>query len=123
MPRFERHIFVCTNRRDPDNPRGSCAHKGSEKVREAFKKEVALRGLKGRVRANAAGCLDQCERGCSVVIYPEQVWYGGVTVEDVPEIMEQHVLGGRVVERLLMPDQPQLEGLRLEPLPGAEKKA
>ena len=108
MPYFERHVFVCTNRRDPDNPKGSCAQKGSEEVREAFKKQLYERGFKGRFRANAAGCLDQCAMGCTVVIYPEQIWYGKVTVEDVPEIIEETVLKGEPVERLLLPNQPHL---------------
>jgi (2Fe-2S) ferredoxin len=105
MPFLERHVFVCTNRRDPSNPKGSCAAKGSEQVRERFKKELYERGLKGRMRANAAGCLDQCENGCTVVVYPEQVWYGRVTPDDVPEIIERHLLGGRPVERLRIPDR------------------
>jgi (2Fe-2S) ferredoxin len=100
MPHFEKHIFICTNVRDPDNPKGSCGRKGSEKVREEFKKQLHERGLKGRMRANAAGCLDQCEHGCTVVVYPEQTWYGHVTPGDVTEIVEEHLLGGRPVERL-----------------------
>ena len=100
MPHLEKHIFVCTNRRDPSNPKGSCADKGAEKVREQFKKQLSERGLKGRMRANAAGCLDQCEHGCTVVVYPEQVWYGHVTPDDVKEIVEEHLLGDRPVERL-----------------------
>jgi (2Fe-2S) ferredoxin len=109
MPFFEKHVFICTNRRDPSNPKGSCAAKGSDQVREAFKKELHERGLKGRMRANAAGCLDQCEEGCTVVVYPEQVWYGHVTPADVPEIIEQHLVQGRPVERLMLPNQPHLD--------------
>lgn len=101
-PHLERHVFICTNQREPDNPKGSCAGKGSEAVRDAFKKLVHEHGLKGRVRANAAGCLDQCARGVTVVVYPEQVWYGGVTLADVPEIVEQHLGRGVPVERLRM---------------------
>jgi (2Fe-2S) ferredoxin len=108
MPFLEKHVFICTNIRDPENPKGSCARKGSEAVRERFKKELAERGLKGRMRANAAGCLDQCEHGCTVVVYPEQAWYGHVTPEDVPEIIERHLVGGEPVARLLLPDQPHL---------------
>lgn len=112
MPHLEKHVLVCTNRRDPDNPKGSCAQKGSEAVLERFKKGLHERGLKGRMRANASGCLDQCARGCVVLVYPEQAWYGGVTVDDVAEIIETHLLGGRLVERLLMPHQPHLDRLR-----------
>jgi (2Fe-2S) ferredoxin len=101
-PHFERHVFICVNRRDPGNPKGSCAEKGSEAVRDEFKRQLHERGIKGRIRANAAGCLDQCPRGAAVVIYPEQVWYGGVTAEDVSEIVERHIFGGVPVERLRM---------------------
>ena len=117
MPYFDRHVFVCINQRAPGAERGCCADKGGPAVRDRFKKELAARGLLERVRANKSGCLDQCERGVTVVIYPEQVWYGGVTIDDVPEIVERHVVGGEVVERLLMPEQPQLVELgRLRPL-------
>ena len=104
MAYYERHIFVCVNERDPDNPRGCCKHKGSEQVRARLKSELALRGLKGKVRANKAGCLDRCEHGVTVVVYPEQVWYGGVTVDDVDEIIDRHVIGGEPVERLRLRD-------------------
>lgn len=116
MPRFLRHVFVCINERAPGAERGCCAEKGGKAVRDRFKKLLAGAGLLGVVRANKSGCLDQCERGVTVVIYPEQVWYGGVTVDDVGEIVERHIIGGQVVERLLMPDQPQLEGLELVPI-------
>jgi len=99
-PRWDRHVFVCVNRREPGNPKGCCADKGAEQVREEFKRLLFDKGLKGRMRANAAGCLDQCARGVTVVVYPEQVWYGGVAVTDVAEIVEQHLVGGVPVERL-----------------------
>jgi (2Fe-2S) ferredoxin len=101
-PPFQRHIFVCLNRRPDGSPRGCCASKGAEEILELFKLEIHKRGLKTDVRANGAGCLDACERGVTIVIYPEAVWYGGVTKADVPEIIEQHLVEGHVVERLLM---------------------
>jgi (2Fe-2S) ferredoxin len=102
MARFRYHVFVCENRRPPEDPRGCCACKGSPEIREALKAELKRRGLKGLVRANAAGCLDACAYGPSMVVYPGGVWYGGVRVEDVPEIVESHLVGGRPVERLLI---------------------
>ena len=108
-PHFEKHVFICTNRREPGNPKGDCASKGGEAIKDEFKRLLHERGLKGRIRANAAGCLDQCARGATVVVYPEQVWYGGVTVDDVTDIIEQHLIRGEVVERLLLPDQPHLD--------------
>lgn len=108
MPSFQRHVFVCTNERAPDHPRGSCKLKGSVEVRDTLKAELKARGLAKLVRANNAGCLDQCEMGITVVVYPEQVWYGHVTVADIPEIVEKHLMKGEIVERLLLPDQPHL---------------
>ena len=105
MPHYDKHVFICTNRRDPGNPKGDCASKGSEAIREAFKKGLHERGLKGRMRANAAGCLDACAHGPTLVVYPEGVWYGHVTPADVPEIVERHLVGGQPVERLLIQDR------------------
>lgn len=98
--RFCRHVFVCENRRDPSDPRGACALRGGAEVREALKEELARRGLKREIRANSAGCLDACADGPTVVVYPEGVWYGHVTPDDVPEIVERHLVGGEPVERL-----------------------
>jgi len=98
--RFEKHIFICTNQRPPDNPKGCCASKGSEAIAAKFKEELHKRGLKGKMRANKAGCLDMCELGPTVVVYPEGVWYKHVTLEDVEEIIDSHLMGGKVVERL-----------------------
>lgn len=106
MPGFQRHIFVCTNQRSADDPRGSCSKLGSQSLHEVFKQETKRLDLKGTVRANKAGCLDRCTEGPSVVIYPEGVWYTVKTEADVKEIMERHVLNGQVVDRLLMPDHP-----------------
>ncbi len=103
MPPYKKHVFVCTNRRPDDHPRGSCAQKGSEDLRARFKDALKKRGLAREMRANAAGCLDTCEHGCSVVVYPDGVWYGKVTPEDVDEIVDEHLVNGRVVERLRMP--------------------
>jgi (2Fe-2S) ferredoxin len=100
--RYRHHVFVCENRRPPDDPRGCCAAKGSEAIRAAFKEELARRGLKREIRANAAGCLDACADGPTVVVYPEGVWYGHVRLEDVPEIVERHLVNGVPVERLLL---------------------
>lgn len=109
MPSFQRHVFVCINERAADNPRGCCKAKGGVDVRDRLKSELGKRGLSKVIRANNAGCLDQCEHGVTVVVYPEQVWYGGVTVDDIPELVEKHLIGGEVVTRLLIPDQPHLD--------------
>lgn len=100
MPSFERHIFVCTNERPTEHPRGCCSAKNSQAIRDALKAAVKKSGFGDRVRVNAAGCLDQCEHGVTLVVYPDAVWYGFVTASDVEEIVREHVVGGRPVERL-----------------------
>jgi (2Fe-2S) ferredoxin len=100
MPKFEKHIFVCGNQCPPGSPRGCCDPTGQAKLQKLFKQKPAERGLKGKVRANQSGCLDQCEHGPNVVVYPEAVWYGHVTEVDVDEIIESHIIGGKPVERL-----------------------
>lgn len=104
MAKFQRHVFICTNERAKDDPRGDCGAKGGHEVAEAFKKKLHDKGLKRIVRPNKAGCLDQCALGCTVVVYPEQVWYGRVTAADVDEIVESHIVGGVPVARLVIPD-------------------
>jgi (2Fe-2S) ferredoxin len=109
MPSFQRHVFVCINERPADHPKGCCKARGGAEVRDALKLGLKTRGVASQIRANNAGCLDQCEHGVAIVVYPEQVWYGGVTVADVDELIEQHLLGGRLVDRLLLADQPHLD--------------
>jgi (2Fe-2S) ferredoxin len=104
MAKFERHIFICGNSRPAWHPRGSCDPEAKAELQKLFKQKLAERGLKGRVRANQAGCLDQCEHGPNLVVYPEAVWYGFVRPPDVDEIVESHILGGKPVERLVMRD-------------------
>ena len=102
MRHYQFHVFVCENRRDASDPRGCCEDKGSEAVREAFKDELKRQGLRGVSRANKAGCLDACELGPAVVIYPEGVWYTVRTPEEARRIVTEHLVGGRVVDDLLM---------------------
>jgi (2Fe-2S) ferredoxin len=99
MP-FERHVFVCENRRDPDNPKGCCASKNASEIRDRLKMLVFEAGLKGRVRVNSAGCLGHCALGVTVVVYPEAVWYGRMTIGDVDDLFREHILEGKPVERL-----------------------
>jgi (2Fe-2S) ferredoxin len=103
VSRFRCHLFVCTNRRADDNPKGSCAAKGSEAVAEALKAAAHAAGLKGQVRVNKAGCLDACEHGVSIVCYPQALWYRRVTLADVDEIVQRTLVRGEAVERLRLP--------------------
>ncbi|MCL4549161.1 MAG: (2Fe-2S) ferredoxin domain-containing protein [Bacteroidetes bacterium] len=105
MPRFEKHIFVCENKREPGHPRGCCSEKGSIEIRKKFKDRLKELGLNAKVRANISGCLDACEFGPTVVVYPEQVWYGGVKLEDVEEIIQSHIINNQPVERLKIKDK------------------
>lgn len=105
-PPFERHVFVCTNRRPDGSPKGCCASKGSEELVPALKRAIDAAGVKN-VRINKAGCLDACERGAAVVVYPEGVWYQKVTEADVQAIAEEHLRGGTPVGRLLMEPYPK----------------
>ena len=105
MPKFTSHIFVCCNRRERGHKRGCCDPDGSEALRHCFKTELKLRNLGPLVRANQSGCLDQCELGPIVVIYPQEIWYGNVQPADVPRIIEETVLAGRVLEDLLISDE------------------
>ena len=104
MPKFQKHIFVCSNRREPGHSRGCCDCEGKEALRNALKKEIKQHQLGPLVRANKAGCLDQCEYGPVVVIYPQQIWYGNVQLEDVPRIVERSIINDEVIEDLLIPD-------------------
>lgn len=104
-PFYRCHVFCCTNERPPGHPRGCCAAKGSVKLRDYMKVRAKEMGLKD-VRINSSGCLDRCELGPTVVIYPEGVWYRYDTPADVDEILTTHVRdGGRVERLMLLPDQ------------------
>ena len=116
MAEFTRHVFICVNEWPSDDERGCCKARGGDLVAEAFKRKLYERGLKRIVRPNRAMCLDQCAQGVTLVVYPEGVWYGHVSVDDVDEIIEQHIIGGRPVERLMLAPE-QLTG-RVPP-PGA----
>ena len=100
MSYYKHHVFFCINRRDP--PEACCASRGAEEMQAYAKKRIKQLGLngKGSVRINKAGCLDRCEEGPVLVVYPEEVWYTYVDREDIDEIVTEHLQNGRVVERL-----------------------
>jgi (2Fe-2S) ferredoxin len=104
MPAFTHHVFVCCNTRAADHPRGCCDPTHSEALRNQFKIELKKRGLNGTVRANMAGCLDQCEHGPNLVIYPQGIWYGGVQPSDVGRIIDETIARGVVLDDLRIPD-------------------
>jgi len=100
MSHFNHHVFFCCNQRDEG--RACCNNHGAQELRDYAKKRVKELGLAGpgKVRINQAGCLDRCEEGPVIVVYPEAVWYTYVDRQDIDEIVEEHLVHGRVVERL-----------------------
>ncbi len=105
---YKAHIFCCNNERPAGHPRGCCKEKGSDKLRNYMKTRVKELGI-ADTRVNVAGCLDRCELGPVLVIYPEGAWYTAATPADIDEILEKHLIGGQRVERLLLtPDQKEL---------------
>jgi (2Fe-2S) ferredoxin len=103
MAYYKAHVFCCTNERPPGHERGCCKEKGAEKLRDYMKARVKELKLEG-IRVNNAGCLDRCELGPTMVIYPEGVWYTYASTADVEEIIERHIKKGERVERLLLTD-------------------
>ena len=103
--RNSRNIFSYVEINGPRAIRAAPAIQLREaKLQKLFKQKLAERGLKGRMRSNHSGCLDQCEHGPTVVVYPEAIWYGFVTLNDVEEIIDSHIVGGKPVERLRLAD-------------------
>jgi (2Fe-2S) ferredoxin len=103
-PFFRAHVFVCCNRRPDGHRRGSCATRGSEALRDYMKARAKELGLAG-IRINQAGCLDRCEFGPALVIYPEGIWYRPETREDVDEILNAHLQDGGRVPRLMLTEK------------------
>ena len=98
---YQRHIFFCTNLRTDD--RACCQNCDAQALRDYAKsrcKELGLTGQRGKIRVNTAGCLNRCEEGPVIVVYPDDVWYTYVDREDIDEIIDEHLVSGRVVKRL-----------------------
>lgn len=110
-PYFRIHVFCCTNRRPAGHARGSCAEAGAEPLRAYLKARVKELGLPG-VRINSAGCLDRCELGPVMVVYPQGVWYRYRSYEDVDRILTHHLAGGAPVSDLMLhpSDGPVMAG-------------
>lgn len=104
MSKPKKHVFVCTQSRPADHPRGSCAAKGSGSVLQEFMQRFEKRQLWGRYAVAGSICLGTCGTGPSVLVYPEGVMYGGVSKDDVTAIIEEHLFGDKPVERLKVPE-------------------
>lgn len=103
MPRPERHVFVCSQTKPPHVPQPSCGPAGGGELAKQLYGELEERGLLGRVALTMTGCMGACGAGPVVLVYPEGVMYGGVTAADIPEIVQEHLAGGKPVERLQVP--------------------
>ena len=102
MQKPKRHIFVCTSSRMTGQQTGFCHTKGAVDLVNTFMEALAENDLDGDVMVSNTGCFGLCEQGPIVVVYPDNVWYGGVQEDDVEEIIEEHMLAGKVVNRLLL---------------------
>ncbi len=102
MPKPEKFVFVCINQRDPTHPRPSCINSGAGVVFYALREEQGAR-LLTNVKIVAGGCLEACMVGPVIVVYPDDIWYGGVTEDDVGAIMD-HLEGGPPVDFLRITD-------------------
>jgi (2Fe-2S) ferredoxin len=109
---FDHHVFVCTNRRPDGHPRGSCAAKGSEALRDALKSAVKEAGVPG-VRINGSGCLDFCEHGPVVVDHPRNVWWKGVSTRDVGRLVAGPLAAGTTLPDLEMSEAELRRGTRV----------
>lgn len=100
MSFFAKHVFFCVNERE--NGAQCCAGCGAPELQAYAKERIKAlkKNGKGRIRINRAGCLDRCDEGPVMVVYPEAVWYQYVDKADIDEIIEEHLLGNRPVERL-----------------------
>ena len=101
MSHFHKHVFFCTNQRTDGED--CCGKHGAQKMRDYAKDKVKALGLsteRRRIRINSAGCMDRCDNGPVLVVYPDGVWYTFVDKSDIDEIIEEHLKNGRVVERL-----------------------
>ncbi len=100
-PYYRLHVFCCTNERPPGHPRGCCKDRGAVALRNYMKARAKELGYSD-VRVNVAGCLDRCELGPTMVIYPQGVWYSYHSTEDIDEILQTHIAEGGRVERLML---------------------
>ena len=95
---YDIHVFCCINERAPGHPRGSCSARGAQALQAYMKAQGKALGLGSRVRMNKSGCLERCELGPTMVIYPEGVWYTYNSEADIDEILHRHVLGQQAQE-------------------------
>lgn len=96
------HIFICTSCRINGQQKGFCYSKDSVDIIQRFMEEIEDRDLSGEVMITNTGCFGICEKGPVVVVYPQNIWYGNLTADDVETIVEEHIEGGKPVENLMI---------------------
>lgn len=96
--RFEKHIFICANQKAEG--KACCGEQNGMELVQKFREVIAEKGLKGKVRAQKSGCLDACQNGPVLVIYPDGTYYGKVSIHDVEKIVDEHVLQNKIIEEL-----------------------
>lgn len=104
MSRYRYHLFLCTNERPADHPRGSCLQRGALPLLEVVKEEASRAGVPGPFRSNRSGCLDACEEGPVLAVYPDGIYYRVTNREEVARVMKEHLVGGRIVTELQIPN-------------------
>jgi (2Fe-2S) ferredoxin len=100
MSYYQHHVFFCTNQREGNAK--CCNNFGAQELRDYAKQRIKSLKLSGqrKIRINNAGCLDRCDEGPVIVIYPEETWYTYIDKDDIDEIIDEHLIKGNVVERL-----------------------
>lgn len=101
---YKNHVFFCLNERPDGHKRGCCASKCSAKLHAYMKVRAKEMGLE-KTRINKSGCLDRCEDGPVMVVYPEGIWYKPTNSCDIDQILEDHLKNGKIVERLKLPSK------------------
>jgi (2Fe-2S) ferredoxin len=99
--KYRKHVFICTN--EKETGKKCCGEERGMALVNAFKDNMRSKGLQLEIRAQKTGCLDACNFGPSLVVYPEGIYYGNVLLSDVNEIVEEHLLQNQPVERLVLP--------------------
>ncbi|MBF0162781.1 MAG: (2Fe-2S) ferredoxin domain-containing protein [Magnetococcales bacterium] len=102
QPFYDIHLFCCVNTRDSGHVRGSCGQQNALDLHGYLKSRAKQLPNAGRIRINTSGCLDRCELGPVMVIYPQGIWYHYHTQTDLDEILNRHIVGGALVQRLLL---------------------
>jgi (2Fe-2S) ferredoxin/predicted O-methyltransferase YrrM len=102
MEAYDYHVYVCNQKKPEGLP--SCSAHGSDKLINLLRAEIMKQGLGDTVQVTTCGSIGLCERGPNMVVYPDGIWYSGVTAKDLPEIVSQHFGSGKVVERLVNKD-------------------